>query len=241
MMRFAAQAAPLLPSVRGDRAAPRRQGRRPVGHGAAHRVDDRRGPGGGRPGPAAGRHRRRPCRERAAPPSTTSTCTRCGSAGLVAHQEVLFGGTGETLTIRHDSLDRASFMPGVLLAIRGDGPSPSASPWAWRACSDWSSASPRGTHCPAHALPRGTTTRSPQAPRSVRSICAEASRPFARPTPSRSPTTTSAPPRCSTSGRSAASARPPGTTPRRSATRSTRSRPPPRPCSASWRSGPQRH
>ncbi len=40
-------------------------------------------------------------------------------AGLVAHQEVLFGGTGETLTIRHDSLDRASFMPGVLLAVRG--------------------------------------------------------------------------------------------------------------------------
>ncbi len=40
-------------------------------------------------------------------------------AGLLAHQEVLFGGHGETLTIRHDSLDRASFMPGVLLAIRG--------------------------------------------------------------------------------------------------------------------------
>lgn len=39
-------------------------------------------------------------------------------AGLVAHQEVLFGGQGETLTIRHDSLDRASFMPGVLLAVR---------------------------------------------------------------------------------------------------------------------------
>jgi 4-hydroxy-tetrahydrodipicolinate reductase len=39
-------------------------------------------------------------------------------AGLVAHQEVLLGGTGETLTIRHDSLDRASFMPGVLLAVR---------------------------------------------------------------------------------------------------------------------------
>ncbi len=39
--------------------------------------------------------------------------------GLVAHQEVLFGGHGETLTIRHDSLDRASFMPGVLLAVRG--------------------------------------------------------------------------------------------------------------------------
>lgn len=38
--------------------------------------------------------------------------------GLVAHQEVIFGGPGETLTIRHDSLDRESFMPGVLLAIR---------------------------------------------------------------------------------------------------------------------------
>ena len=40
-------------------------------------------------------------------------------AGLVAHQEVLLGGHGETLTIRHDSLDRASFMPGVLVAVRG--------------------------------------------------------------------------------------------------------------------------
>jgi 4-hydroxy-tetrahydrodipicolinate reductase len=40
-------------------------------------------------------------------------------AGLLAHQEVLLGGHGEILTIRHDSLDRASFMPGVLLAVRG--------------------------------------------------------------------------------------------------------------------------
>jgi 4-hydroxy-tetrahydrodipicolinate reductase len=39
-------------------------------------------------------------------------------AGLVAHQEVLLGGTGETLTLRHDSLDRVSFMPGVLQAVR---------------------------------------------------------------------------------------------------------------------------
>ena len=38
--------------------------------------------------------------------------------GLVAHQEVVFGGPGQTLTIRHDSLDRSSFMPGVLLAVR---------------------------------------------------------------------------------------------------------------------------
>jgi 4-hydroxy-tetrahydrodipicolinate reductase len=45
-------------------------------------------------------------------------------AGLVAHQEVLFGGPGETLTIRHDSLDRISFMPGVLLAVRNIGSLP---------------------------------------------------------------------------------------------------------------------
>ena len=38
--------------------------------------------------------------------------------GLVAHQEVLFGGLGETLTIRHDSIDRAGFMPGVVLGVR---------------------------------------------------------------------------------------------------------------------------
>lgn len=40
------------------------------------------------------------------------------SAGFVAHQEIIFGTEGETLTIRHDSLDRTSFMPGVLLAVR---------------------------------------------------------------------------------------------------------------------------
>lgn len=40
------------------------------------------------------------------------------ASGLVAHQEVIFGGPGETLTIRQDSYDRASFMPGVLLAVR---------------------------------------------------------------------------------------------------------------------------
>ena len=45
-------------------------------------------------------------------------------AGLVAHQEVLLGGTGETLTIRHDSMDRVSFMPGVLLAVRKIGTLP---------------------------------------------------------------------------------------------------------------------
>ena len=45
-------------------------------------------------------------------------------AGLVAHQEVLLGGSGESLTIRHDSYDRASFMPGVLLGVRQIGRRP---------------------------------------------------------------------------------------------------------------------
>ena len=44
--------------------------------------------------------------------------------GLVAHQEVILGGVGETLTIRHDSLDRVSFTPGVLLALRRVGERP---------------------------------------------------------------------------------------------------------------------
>ena len=44
--------------------------------------------------------------------------------GLVAHQEVLFGGPGETLSIRHDSLDRSCFMPGVILAARRVGDHP---------------------------------------------------------------------------------------------------------------------
>ena len=43
------------------------------------------------------------------------------TAGFVAHQEVIFGSDGQTLTIRHDSIDRASYMPGVKLAIRAVG------------------------------------------------------------------------------------------------------------------------
>jgi 4-hydroxy-tetrahydrodipicolinate reductase len=44
--------------------------------------------------------------------------------GLVAHQEVIFGGLGQTLQVRHDSIDRLSFMPGVLLAVRKVGDLP---------------------------------------------------------------------------------------------------------------------
>jgi len=45
----------------------------------------------------------------------------------VAHQEVLFGDTGETLTIRHDSVHRESFMPGVVAGVRGVGSRPGVS------------------------------------------------------------------------------------------------------------------
>ena len=44
--------------------------------------------------------------------------------GMVAHQEVIMGSAGQTLTIRHDSPDRESFMPGVLLAVQGIGALP---------------------------------------------------------------------------------------------------------------------
>lgn len=45
-------------------------------------------------------------------------------AGMVAHQEIVFGAEGETLSIRHDSLDRTSFMPGVMMAVRAVGSRP---------------------------------------------------------------------------------------------------------------------
>jgi 4-hydroxy-tetrahydrodipicolinate reductase len=44
--------------------------------------------------------------------------------GLLAHQEVIFGGPGQTLTVRHDTIDRSAFVPGVLLAIRSVGDRP---------------------------------------------------------------------------------------------------------------------
>ena len=59
--------------------------------------------------------------------------------GLVAHQEVILGDLGQTLTIRHDTIGRESFMPGVLLAVRRVGTlERSPDGWAWRACcSEW--------------------------------------------------------------------------------------------------------
>ena len=57
--------------------------------------------------------------------------------GLLAHQEVLLGGEGETLTIRHDSLHHSSFMPGILLGVPPRGRPPRASPSAWNTSWTW--------------------------------------------------------------------------------------------------------
>ncbi len=118
MMRFAAQAAPFFDSVEivelhhaGKADAPSGTARRTAELIAAARCE-----AGSGPMPDA---------------TTTSVDGARGAdiagvrvhavrlAGLVAHQEVLLAGSGESLTIRHDSYDRASFMPGVLCAIRG--------------------------------------------------------------------------------------------------------------------------
>ena len=101
---------------RGDhRAAPRREDRRAVRDRAAHRPAHGRRVTrlGCRPDPA-GRRRGGPRRRDDAGIRIHSVRLR----GLVAHQEVLLGTTGQTLSIRHDSYDRASFMPGVVLAVR---------------------------------------------------------------------------------------------------------------------------
>lgn len=117
MMRFAAQAAPYFESVEvvelhhPDKAdAPSGTARRTAEMVAAARAAAGAGP---------------------MPDATTTSLEGARGAsvdgvpvhsvrvrGLVAHQEVLLGGTGELLTLRHDSLDRSSFMPGVLLGVR---------------------------------------------------------------------------------------------------------------------------
>jgi 4-hydroxy-tetrahydrodipicolinate reductase len=118
MMRFAAQAAPFFESAEVIELHHARKADAPSGTSSrtASMISQAR--------QAAGL---------GAPPDATMTAaegargTEVGGvhvhsvrlAGLVAHQEVLLGGHGEVLTIRHDSLDRASFMPGVLVAIRG--------------------------------------------------------------------------------------------------------------------------
>ena len=106
MMAFAAAGRPVLRVGRGRRAAPPRQGRRPVGHGRAHGRPDRcrpRATPGSAPVPDATTHDpdgARGARVHGIPVHSVRL------RGLVAHQEVLLGNAGEMLTIRHDSFDR---------------------------------------------------------------------------------------------------------------------------------------
>ena len=118
MMRFAAEAAQFYESVGDHRAAPPGQGRRALRHLPAYGGADRRRP---RAKPASARSPTPPPPGSTEPAAPTSTGIRVHGLrvrGLVAHQEVVLGGVGETLTIRHDSLDRVSFTPGVLLGLR---------------------------------------------------------------------------------------------------------------------------
>ena len=119
----------LFRICRDRRAAPRRQGRCSLGHGdidcAAHfrglerSCRKKRGTGLAVPGDGAAQDIK-PAQKRPAGQKRRRVC-RVHSVrlrGLVAHQEVLFGTAGQTLTLRHDSMDRSSFMPGVLLAVK---------------------------------------------------------------------------------------------------------------------------
>ena len=111
-MRFAAQAAVHLPDVEIVEA--HHAGKRDAPSGTALRtarlVADARGETQPPPGPAD--HPARGLHVAGVPVHSLRL------PGVVASQEIIFGGPGQTLTIRHDSLDRASFMPGVLLAVR---------------------------------------------------------------------------------------------------------------------------
>jgi 4-hydroxy-tetrahydrodipicolinate reductase len=118
MMRFAAQAARFYDSVEVVELHHPRKADAPSGTATrtAQMIAAARAEAGVGPGPDATTH----------DPGGARGATVDGipvhavrMAGLVAHQEVLLGSEGETLTIRHDSLHRSSFMPGVLLAVRG--------------------------------------------------------------------------------------------------------------------------
>ncbi|GAA4854259.1 4-hydroxy-tetrahydrodipicolinate reductase [Actinomycetospora corticicola] len=117
MMRFAAQAARFYDSVEIVELHHPNKADAPSGTATrtAQLIGEARSAAGLGPGPDATTH----------DPDHARGATVDGvhvhavrMAGLVAHQEVLLGSAGETLTIRHDSFDRASFMPGVLLAVR---------------------------------------------------------------------------------------------------------------------------
>ncbi len=117
MMRFAEQAAPFFDSVEVIELHHPGKADAPSGTAArtAARMAQARAQAGRGPAPDATRDGL-PGARGATVDGVPVHSVRL--TGLVAHQEVLLGGAGEILTIRHDSLDRASFMPGVLLGVR---------------------------------------------------------------------------------------------------------------------------
>jgi 4-hydroxy-tetrahydrodipicolinate reductase len=120
MMRFAAVAAPFFESVEIVEMHHPDKVDAPSGT-ATHTAEAIAAARDGRPSPDATRTALEGARG-ASIDGVTVHSVRV--RGLVAHQEVLLGAAGETLTIRHDSLDRVSFMPGVLLGIRRVGSHP---------------------------------------------------------------------------------------------------------------------
>jgi 4-hydroxy-tetrahydrodipicolinate reductase len=116
MMKFAAEAAAYMPDVEIIELHHDKKADAPSGTSikTAEMIDEARKAAGAKAAAPVG-----------CPDDPARGDRKCGIhvhsvrlPGLVAHQEVIFGGTGQVLTIRHDSLDRTSFMPGVLLAIR---------------------------------------------------------------------------------------------------------------------------
>lgn len=117
LMRFARQAAPYFESVEVIELHHPDKADAPSGTAAhtAHGIAEARTAAGSGPSPDATKH------ELSGARGADVEGIRVHSVrlrGLVAHEEVLLGNPGEVLTLRHDSLDRASFMPGVLLAVR---------------------------------------------------------------------------------------------------------------------------
>ena len=156
-MRFAQLAAPYFESA--EVIELHHPGKADAPSGTASRTAQliAAGPRAGRPGTGAGcdhcRAGRGPGRRGGRHPGALDP-----AAGLVAHQEILFGTAGETLTIRHDSLDRSSFMPGVLLAIREVVRRP-GSPSASTHCSACSRRpQPREAHAAWHPPERPSVT-----------------------------------------------------------------------------------
>lgn len=123
MARFAAEAAPFFESVEIVELHHPGKADAPSGTAVdtARRIADARSEAGCEPAPDATTHELPGAR------GAQVNGVRVHSVrlrGLVAHQEVLLGAPGETLTIRHDAFERVSFMPGVLLAVRAVGTRP---------------------------------------------------------------------------------------------------------------------